>query len=192
MIKCTMLAILLVIISLNSFSGSLSKVKMNTSFGEIIVELDTVRAPISANNFLQNVKNEVYKDAIFYRVVRPDNQPNSKVKIEVIQGGIYTQIRFGEIPKIEHETTEVTGIKHLDGTISMARSKPGSASTEFFICVGEQPELDFGGTRNPDGQGFAAFGRVIDGMDVVRKIQEQKDLKQTLVTPIKITSTELL
>ena len=192
MIKCKMLAILLVMISLNSFSGSLSKVKMNTSFGEIIVELDTVRAPISANNFLQNVKNEVYKDAIFYRVVRPDNQPNSKVKIEVIQGGIYTQIRFGEIPKIEHETTEVTGIKHLDGTISMARSKPGSASTEFFICVGEQPELDFGGTRNPDGQGFAAFGRVIDGMDVVRKIQEQKDLKQTLVTPIKITSTELL
>ena len=82
-------------------------------------------------------------------MVRTDNQPNSDIKIEVIQGGIYTQPRFGEIKPIAHETTLQTGIKHRDGTISMARMGPGTASTEFFICIGNQPELDFDGKRNP-------------------------------------------
>ena len=68
----------------------------------------------------------------------------------------------------------------------MARNQPGTASTEFFICVGDQTELDFGGNRNGDGQGFAAFGKVVKGMDVVRKIQLQKDTSQYLVEPVKI------
>jgi peptidyl-prolyl cis-trans isomerase A (cyclophilin A) len=90
------------------------------------------------------------------------------------------------LPPIVHETTDKTGILHKDGVISMARMEPGSVSSEFFICVGDQPELDFGGKRNPDGQGFAAFGKVIKGMDVVRKIQSQLDEKQMLITPFKI------
>ncbi|GAB1451395.1 hypothetical protein MASR2M47_14510 [Draconibacterium sp.] len=79
----------------------------------------------------------------------------------------------------------------MDGTISMARTEPGTASTEFFICIGDQPELDFEGKRNPDGQGFAAFGKVIEGMDVVLKIQTQKDTNQFLVEPVKILKMEI-
>jgi len=74
----------------------------------------------------------------------------------------------------------------------MARMDPGTATTEFFICVGYQPELDFGGKRNSDGQGFAAFGQVVEGMDVVRKIQQQKDKKQTLVKKLAIRNVEII
>lgn len=170
----------------NSWGQNLPKVKIITDLGEIVFEIDTVNAPVSAKNFLEHVRQGTYDDAVFYRVVRMDNQPNNDVKIEVIQGGVFTEIHFEKIPTIRHETTEETGLKHLDGTLSMARSEPGSASTEFFVCVGDQPELDFGGKRNPDGQGFAAFGQVVEGMDVVRKIQHQKDKEQTLIKKVKI------
>ena len=89
----------------------------------------------------------------------------------MIQGGLYSEEEM--YPPIVHETTLKTGIKHTDGVISMARNEPGSATSEFFICVGDQPELDFEGKRNPDGQGFAAFGRVVKGMDIVRKIHQK-------------------
>ena len=177
---------------LNGFGQSLPKVKFTTSLGEIIVEIDTVNAPISANNFLKHVNAGTYKNAVFYRVVRMDNQPNNNVKIEVIQGGVFVEVQFEKIETISHETTEDTGLKHLDGTISMARSTPGSASTEFFICVGDQPELDFGGKRNPDGEGFAAFGQVVEGMDVVRKIQHQNDKNQTLVEKVRIEQITIM
>ena len=177
---------------LNGFGQSLPKVKFTTSLGEIIVEIDTVNAPISANNFLKHVNAGTYKNAVFYRVVRMDNQPNNNVKIEVIQGGVFVEVQFEKIETISHETTEDTGLKHLDGTISMARSTPGSASTEFFICVGDQPELDFGEKRNPDGEGFAAFGQVVEGMDVVRKIQHQNDKNQTLVEKVRIEQITIM
>jgi len=176
----------------NGFGQSLPKVKMETSLGNIIVEIDTVKAPITAKNFLHHVQASTFKNAVFYRVVRMDNQPENAIKIEVIQGGIYTEPRFGDIKPIEHETTDKTGIKHLNGTISMARMEPGTASTEFFICIGDQPELDYGGKRNPDGQGFAAFGKVAEGMEVVRKIQQQKDNKQTLVEKVAINTMKLV
>ncbi len=175
----------------NSWGQHLPKVKMATELGEIIFEIDTVNAPVSGKNFLEHVQKSTFNDAVFYRVVRMDNQPNNEVKIEVIQGGVFTEIRFEKIPGIRHETTKETDLKHLDGTLSMARSEPGTASTEFFICVGDQPELDFGGKRNPDGQGFAAFGQVIQGMDVVRKIQNLKDDNQTLVKKVKILRVEV-
>jgi len=92
------------------------------------------------------------------------------VKIEVIQGGTDGNAAK-RLPSIAHETTQQTGLRHGNGTLSMARAGVGSAAGEFFIVIGNQPELDFGGTRNADGQGFAAFGRVVQGMDVVRKIQ---------------------
>jgi len=182
--KSILLIVILAVFVLQSFGQPLPKVKIETSFGDIIAEIDTLKAPISGKNFLNHVKTGTYENAIFYRVVRMDNQPNNDVKIEVIQGGVFTEVRFEKIPPIVHETTEQTGLKHLDGTISMARMEPGSASTEFFICIGDQPELDFGGKRNPDGQGFAAFGKVVKGMDVVRKIQQQKDEGQTLVEKV--------
>lgn len=164
----------------------LPHVKMETDLGNIWFEIDTIHAPITATNFLNHVKTGTFSDAIFYRVVRMDNQPKNDIKIEVIQGGILSEERLKEIPGIPHETTQQTGLKHINGTLSMARSEPGSASTEFFICIGNQPELDFGGKRNPDGQGFAAFGKVINGMDVVKKIQKQIDRNQMLVKPVNI------
>lgn len=172
-------------LSISSFSKSLPHVIIKTSLGEIEVEVDTINAPVTAHNFLQHVDSESYKNGLFYRVVRMDNQPKNDVKIEVIQGGIFTEVRFDKIEPIRHETTKETGLLHLDGTISMARMEPGTASTEFFICVGNQAKLDFGGKRNPDGQGFAAFGKVVKGMDVVRKIQQLKDKGQYLVEKVK-------
>ena len=85
-----------------------------------------------------------------------------------------------ELQPIEHETTNTTGLLHKNGTISMARLEPGTASSEFFICINEQPELDYGGKRNPDGQGFAAFGQVIKGMSIVKKIQSLNSKDQIL------------
>jgi peptidyl-prolyl cis-trans isomerase A (cyclophilin A) len=169
----------------------LPKTIFKTSVGNIICEIDTIRAPVTAKNFLMHLKNGTFENALFYRVVRPDNQPVSKVKIEVIQGGLYDDKLIEKYPVIAHETTMQTRLKHIDGALSMARNQPGTASTEFFICVGDQPSLDFGGSRNPDGQGFAVFGRVLSGMDVVRKIQLQKDTGQYLVEPVKILKMEI-
>ena len=138
------------------------------------------------------LKKGVFDGAIFYRVVRPDNQPQSPVKIEVIQGGLFHDSLIAIHTAIEHETTGETGILHSDGVISMARMEPGSASTEIFICIGDQPSLDYGGDRNPDGAGFAAFGKVTEGMDVVRSIQALPDSGQYLIEPVRIDSVYIL
>lgn len=161
-------------------------VLIKTELGDITIEIYEKDAPITAANFLKYVDEGLYKDGCFYRVVTMDNQPNNDIKIEVIQGGLSAETRGNMLSPIEHETTDNTGILHKNGVISMARSKPGTASSEFFICVGDQPELDFGGKRNPDGQGFSAFGRVVDGMDVVKKIHQQPTEEQMLVPRIKI------
>jgi peptidyl-prolyl cis-trans isomerase A (cyclophilin A) len=121
--------------------------------------------------------------------VKRDNQPDKKEKIEVIQASALKE-HENEFGKISLERTNKTGLRHLVGTISMARDEADTATSDFFICVGDQPELDFGGKRNPDGQGFAAFGKVIDGMDVVRKIQQSPANGQKLTPPIKIISAK--
>jgi len=164
-------------------------VVVRTGLGEIEVEIDTVHAPITAGNFLRYVDGGFYEAGFFHRTVRPDNQPSNLVKIEVIQGGVDSVDREG-FPPIVLERTTVTGLRHLDGTISMARAGPDTATSDFFICVGDQPELDVGGRRNPDGQGFAAFGRVIRGMDVVRGIQSSHAEEQKLTPPIRIRNIE--
>ena len=160
-------------------------VLIRTDLGDMTVEIYEEQAPVTAANFLSHVAQGDYTNAVLYRVVRMDNQPHSKVKIEVIQGGLFHDEVLDTITPIRHESTQETGILHSDGVISMARMEPGSASTEFFICIGEQPSLDYGGDRNPDGQGFAAFGKVVNGMDVVRAIQalpeEGKYLKEQVL-----------
>lgn len=166
-----LLFLLLLVFLIPSCKPSNPKVSIETELGNIVVEVFKDKAPVTAYTFLHYVTNKRYNGSEFYRVVRPDNQPGKKYKIEVIQGGLEFIENVDTIQGIPHENTKLTGLRHLDGTISMARDKPGSASTEFFICIGNQPELDFGGRRNPDGQGFAAFGRVLSGMDIVRKIQ---------------------
>ncbi len=161
-------------------------VSIQTELGNITVEIFEKSAPVTASNFLRYVDEGRFKESCFYRVVRMDNQPNSEIKIEVIQGGLRFTHREKMLPSIEHETTQETGILHLDGTLSMARGTPGTAASEFFICVGDQPELDFGGKRNPDGQGFAAFGKVVKGMDVVKKIHLSSTDGQMLTSRVAI------
>jgi peptidyl-prolyl cis-trans isomerase A (cyclophilin A) len=161
-------------------------VKMETELGEIVVALSGDRAPGTVENFLRYVDGGAYDGGVFHRTVKMDNQPQSPVKIEVIQGGPNPSRKAGGAP-IALERTTVTGLRHVDGAISMARFAPDSATSDFFICIGNQPELDFGGKRNPDGQGFAAFGMVLKGMDVVRKIQMAPNKEgQKLTPPVKI------
>jgi peptidyl-prolyl cis-trans isomerase A (cyclophilin A) len=164
------------------------RVTIQTDRGIIVVEIYERQAPLTAANFLRYVDEGLFDGATFYRVVRPDNQPGNTVKIEVVQGGLEFSSARRTFPPVEHETTAKTGILHRDGVVSMARDAPGTASSEFFICIGDQPELDFGGRRNPDGQGFAAFGRVVEGMDIVRKIQQQPADGQRLIKRIVIRS----
>jgi peptidyl-prolyl cis-trans isomerase A (cyclophilin A) len=166
------------------------RVLMKTDLGDILVEVYPDRAPVTAGNFLDHVEGGTYINSVFYRVVRMDNQPQNPVKIEVIQGGLFDENLIDTHTPIAHETTRESGIRHRDGVISMARTMPGSASTEFFICIGQQPSLDFGGDRNPDGQGFAAFGRVIRGMEVVKAIQKLPDQGQYL--PEKVVIRDMI
>src|SRR5260370_27722115 len=106
--------------------------------------------------------------------------------MEVIKGGVNPDRKTEGFPAISLERTNTTGLKHKNGTLSMARSGPDTATSDFFICIGDQPSLDFGGMRNPDGQGFAAFGRVVRGMDVVRNLQAAPADQQKLTPPIPI------
>jgi peptidyl-prolyl cis-trans isomerase A (cyclophilin A) len=148
-----------------------TRVLVQTELGDILVEIDSAKAPGTAANFLKYVDAGHYNGGIFHRTVKMDNQPQSDVKIEVIQAGVNPELAKSGFPSIPLERTSVTGILHKDGVVSMARGEPDSATSGWFICVNDQPSLDFGGKRNPDGQGFGAFGRVVSGMDVVRKIQ---------------------
>ena len=147
------------------------RVRVQTELGDIVVEVDATRAPQTTANFLKYVDAGHYDGGTFHRTVRLDNQPESPVKIEVIQAGVAADKAKQGFPAISLERTNVTGILHKDGVVSMARGTPDSATSGWFITINDQPSLDFGGARNPDGQGFAAFGRVVSGMDVVRKIQ---------------------
>jgi peptidyl-prolyl cis-trans isomerase A (cyclophilin A) len=164
------------------------RTRVETPLGDFVIEVDPRVAPVTVANFLRYVDGGYLDRAQVYRIVTLANQPpETSHKIEVVQWGLNLQDdREAPFPPIAHETTQQTGLRHLDGTVSMARSAPGTAGTEFFICVGAQPELDFGGGRNPDGQGFAAFGRVVQGMDVVRALHGQAQAKQFIEPTIPI------
>ena len=170
------------------------RVRVQTELGDIVLELDPKRAPATTANFLRYVDAGHYDGGTFHRTVKMDNQPESPVKIEVIQAGVNADRAKDGFPAIPLERTSVTGLAHKDGAVSMARGGPDSATSGWFICINDQPSLDFGGARNPDGQGFAAFGRVVTGMDVVRKIQQAASSSnrtsnteaQRLTPPIKV------
>jgi peptidyl-prolyl cis-trans isomerase A (cyclophilin A) len=192
--------ILVLLTAIHGIAGAEENVMvvMKTSAGDIQLEIYTEAAPLTAVNFLKYVDGKHYDNtSVFYRTVRMDNQAQNNIKIEVIQGGFEEEPANPPFEMIAHETTQTTGVLHLDGVISMARSEPGTASSEFFICINDQPELDFGGQRNPDGLGFATFGRVVSGMDVVRAIQSMKTVQpegadleytsgQMLIEPVEI------
>lgn len=168
-------------------------VMMETTQGNIEIEVYIDKAPISGGDFLTYVDNKFYNDQGFYRVVRPDNDP-LEMGMSLIQGG-----RLDSEPltdPIAHELTTETGLSNKEGVVSIARLEPGSGSAAyFFINIGNNDFLDYGGKRNPDGQGYATFGKVVKGMDVIRKIQalEAQGLSgdnvttgQILTKPVKI------
>jgi peptidyl-prolyl cis-trans isomerase A (cyclophilin A) len=157
-------------------------VAIQTTDGTIVVRLDPVRAPNTTKNFLHYVDLGTYNGATFYRSVSKAREPQSN--IEVIQGGLNPQASDPMIRPIPLEPTNKTGLRNADGTIAMARtSDPNSATTEFFIDIGDDSFLDAGGATGP---GYAAFGKVVRGMDVVRKIQRANANGETLTPPIRI------
>ena len=167
-----------------------SRVVIETEFGPVEVLLENAKAPGTTDNFLHYVDAGAYTGGHFHRTVTLGNQPENKVKIEVIQGGAAHPDK--DRPPILLERTRDTGLHHVDGAISLARDTPDSATSDFFICIGDQPELDFGGRRNPDGQGFAAFGRVVKGMEIIRKIQGSPAKGQSLTPAVKIIAVKRL
>jgi peptidyl-prolyl cis-trans isomerase A (cyclophilin A) len=162
------------------------RVLIETELGNIEAEIEVERAPVTAGNFLRYVDADFYDGGIWHRTVLPDNQPDNDIWIEVIQGGVCPEREDERFAPIPLERTTITGLSHRDGTISMSRFSPDSAVSDIFICIGDQPSLDFGGLRNPDGQGFAAFGQVTQGMDVVRAIQHSAHEEQRLTPPVAI------
>jgi peptidyl-prolyl cis-trans isomerase A (cyclophilin A) len=165
-------------------------VRLETTLGTIDLAIDTKNAPITAANFLKYVDGGFYDGGRFHRATRADNYtpvPPEKPMMEIVQAGIDPARRREGFDPIPLERTSVTGLKHVVGTVSMARTPAAdSARSDFFICLDDQPSLDFGGKRFEDGQGGGAFGRVVRGMDVVRKIQQQPVEKQALTPPVTI------
>lgn len=162
--------IVLIFVTMNLSAQKKEVCIIKTELGNIAIELYPAKAPLTVANFLKYVDAHLYDSSSFFRAVTLNNQPKDSIKIEVIQGGGVDSKK--EFASISLETTKQTGLLHKDGTISMARAEPATATSGFFICINNQPSLDYGGKRNPDGQGFAAFGKVFSGMDVVKKIQK--------------------
>lgn len=171
-------------------------VRLETQLGSIDIAVDTAHAPITAANFLRYVDGGFYDGGRFHRVTRPDNYtpvPPNRPMMEIVQGGINPTRENDQLPPIPLERTSATGLRHVAGIVSMARRPDAdTATSDFFILLDDQPSLDFGGKRFDDGQGAAAFGRILDGLDVVRKIQQQPvdsdpQKRQSLNPPVTIT-----
>jgi len=161
-------------------------VEIRTSIGSIEVELYPDKAPNSVAAFLSYVDSGFYENTSFYRVLTDQNQPSDAFKSNLIQGGLWRTGRRKNLTGIPHEPTNQTGIQHKNGVISLARLEPGTATTEFFICIGDQPGYDYGGENNPDKQGYAAFGRVVKGMDIVNRIYQLNESDQYFDPPVPI------
>jgi peptidyl-prolyl cis-trans isomerase A (cyclophilin A) len=161
---------------------------IETSQGDIEIEVYPQKAPKTVAAFLSYVDSGYYNNASFYRVLKTD-QFSSPSNTGIIQGGIWQtkpQMKTN-LPGIEHESTKTSGLTHVSGTVSLARLDPGTANTEFFICIGDQSPLDHGRRGTKDGEGFAAFGIVVRGMSIVRKIQDQKSKGDRFDIPITIS-----
>ena len=185
-LKYFLIAICVISISCKEKNYKNPHVAIETKLGNIEVELYIEKSPVSVTAFLSYVDSGYYKNAAFYRVLNQDNQQMDAFKAALIQGGIWRTNHklFVSLPGIKHETTQQTGVLHKDGTISLARQEPGTATTEFFICLGDQPGFDYGGENNPDKQGYAAFGKVIKGMNIVRTIYNRPEDDQAFTPPV--------
>lgn len=194
MLVSRIVAFTIVIIAVQSCSSNYKNphVRIETRLGDIEIELYPDQAPQSVAAFLSYVDSGFYKNASFYRVLNTENQSMDAAKAELIQGGLYRSKIRPNVKGIPHETTEKTKILHKNGTVSLARVEPGSATTEFFICIGDQPGFDYGGENNPDKQGYAAFGKVVNGMDIVMKIYGRNESGQYFDPPVDIYNIKRL
>jgi peptidyl-prolyl cis-trans isomerase A (cyclophilin A) len=170
------------------------QVLIETRFGDIEAELYPEKAPATVAAFLRNVDSGYYRNTSFYRILRDDNQVTGMPHSHLIQGGLWqTKPELEQrLPLIQHESTNKTGLHHVAGALSMARNTPGTASSEFFICLKEQPGFDYGGENNPDGEGYAVFGKIISGMETVEKIYRQPEQEQQFNPPVTIVDIKRL
>lgn len=174
--------------------GTEPRVCVDTAIGQLVIEVFTRRAPLTAANFLRYVDARCLDGCSIYRIVTPDNQhPPPPVSASVVQWGM----RLGELaprpfPPVAHEPTSVTGLTHRHGAVSLARFAAGTGSSEFFFCIGDQPQLDYRGRRNPDGAGFAVFGQVVSGEDVLSAIYARAETDHLLKRPIPIREVSRL
>ena len=165
-------------------------VDIHTNYGIISAELFQEKAPLTVANFLNYVDKALFHNSSVFRIVNDTNSQqleDDNAKIQVVQCGIMPQDRKLLAP-IAHEPTIDSGIMHVDGTLSMARFAPGTADGSFFFCINDQPELNFGGKRYDDGLGFAAFGQLIAGRDVLTQIYHCAETQEYLATPVEIIS----
>jgi len=169
------------------------QIQIITNIGYINAELYPDKAPVTVKAFLSYVDSGLYKNSSFYRVLMVESMA-SDLNSGVIQGGIWQSDnkRAVALPGIPHESPKQTGLSHTSGTLSLARTTPGTANSEFFICIGDQTGYDSSKNFNPDGLGFAAFGRVTRGMDIVRQIQSQPADGQLFTKPIVILDIKRL
>jgi peptidyl-prolyl cis-trans isomerase A (cyclophilin A) len=170
----------------------MSRVRIETGLGEIEIDVFEEQAPASAGYFLNDVRSGRYDGSSFFRIVTLSNQQAEKHrKIAVIQGGLKHE-REDSPAVIPHEPTTMTGLRHMKGTVSLARFAPGAVYHSFFICLRDERALDLGGARHPDGQGFAAFGRVTRGFEVVKRIFAQAERQEYLENEIRIERARIL
>lgn len=168
------------ILSCNQPASKNTHVLIVTALGDIEMELFPDKAPKTVAAFLSYIDSGFYKNSSFYRVVMLEGL-SAEGNVGLVQGGIWhtNDQQHPAIPGIDHESTKLTGLSHTSGTVSLARTTAGSASTEFFICIGDQSQFDYGNNNQGDTLGFAAFGNVSKGMTVIRKIQQQRRSDQS-------------
>lgn len=168
------------------------RVVLDTDAGRMVLELELERAPLTVCNFLSYVTDGDYEGGTFFRTVVSGTNDNPH-PIDVIQAATPRGADDTLRPPVPLERTRDTGLSHFAGTVSMARDGPDTATSSFFIVTRDTPALDFGGGRNPDGQGFAAFGRLVEGLDVARRIQASPaDAEEQLTPPVTIRSATLI
>lgn len=164
------------------------QITIHTNYGKIEAELYPAKAPKTVAAFLSYIDKKLYENTSFYRVIKDDDMPTD-YNTGLIQGGTWPNLK--NVQPILHEPTNISGLSHTSGTLSMARTEANTATTEFFICVGDQINFDAGNSRAKDTLGFAAFGRVIHSMDVVRKIHNTKTNGDQFLEKITITNISM-
>jgi peptidyl-prolyl cis-trans isomerase A (cyclophilin A) len=170
-------------------------IDIQTYYGDIIVELYPEKAPKTVAGFLSFVDSGYFKNTSFYRVLKKEDQSMNATKTQLIQGGLWqSKIKLLQsLPGIPLETTKQTGILHEEGVISLARGvEANSGNTEFFICLDDEPDYDYGGDASPDKKGYTTFGKVIRGMKFVKQIHGQPDYETNFNPPIKIIDIKRL